>query len=750
MKRFALAAGLLAAAAPTSEAGYLVVRVLLEGSGGGGSVAAGGPSAPGGYGGMPFGPGGGGMPFGPPGAPGGPAGGGLSGGAGLGGGMKPGGGGGLFRPPGGYGGQPGYGPPGAFQPAGAGGPPSDPTRSIFVVVPFTRPPERRPFYPRLGDHPVFNPEWRLGFAHPHGYTNLFVDNSAVQAYTDFGLVNLPVNKTRQSLVVEKHDRWVKNPADGQILLDLVTEALAYGMVREAVQYADELAAAAADKKTRTTPPVDAFLAAYARVQKPLRDLPAQRGDGAAWAKRFADGEFRGAQSVTRGHYDLVYWKDTSEEDRARRLGQLEDNLRAFYLWHATQGRALPVPDRPLTAVLPGTAKDTIALANSLDRFPVVADSFYAPEHDLLVLAPERLDEVGQTFQRQLQQVYRGGADRKALLDGNSRRPPVVVDTTGRTKDSKQPDEVALMMTYAMVERYAADATEWQAVSREGSRQLLYATGLLPRHVTLPLWLSNGGASFFQRPRGPVFTTKEDGEKEKTVATVGLTTGYGVPNFVYQKQFRELIEKRQLNPDPARTLQNVVTDAYFVALAVRVDADDPRLPLAPVVAKKKDPPAGTGGPFGPRPGDFLTQAGPAPPDPKAVAEQRALFLRDKAYATSWALYYHLAKNHPDGLARYSAELARMPRDLPLDEATRLELFARAFNLTAGPAGDGRESFGQFAARWLKAMEGLPPAGVDIELIEPTPPAAGGAAAGMPNFPGFPPVGGGAGGPGDGTP
>ncbi|MBX9583230.1 MAG: hypothetical protein K2X87_23235 [Gemmataceae bacterium] len=746
MKRFALAAGLVAAAASTSEAGYLVVRVLLEGSGGGaGSTVAAGPSGPGGFGGMsPFGPGG--MPSGRPGMPGPAGGGGLSGGGpAAGGGMKPGGGGLLGSAMGGYGGMPGYGPPGAVGQAVAG-PPADPTKSIFVVVPFTKPPQRRAFYPRFGEpNQFFNPEWRLGFAHPYGYTNLFVDNAAVQAYADFGQATPPANKTRQSQVAEKHDAWVKkNGTDGQILLDLVTEALAYGMVAEAVQYADELAAAAADKKLRTPPPVVAFLDAYAKVQRPLRDLPAQRGDGAAWVKRFLDGGFLGAQSVTRGHYDLVYW-DASEEDRARRLGQLEDNLRAFYLWHATQGRALPVPDRPLTAILPKTAADTIKLANSLDRFPVVADSFYVPEFDALVLAPERLDEVGQTFQRQLQQMYTKGASRQALLDGNGRKIAVPIDTTRRTKDSKLPEEVALMMTYAMVERYAADATEWQAVSREGSRQLGYAAGLLPRHVTLPLWLGSGAASFYQRPRGPVFTTKEDGEKEKTVATVGLTTGYGVPNFVYQKLFREMVEKKQLNPDPGRTLQNVVSDGYFVALADRLDADDPRLPLPPVV-KKKDPPAGVG--IGSRPGDFLTRTGSATPDPVTLERKRLTFLRDKAYATSWALYYYLAKKHPGQLARYTAELARMPRDLPIDEPTRLRLFAEAFDLTTGPAREGdRETFKEFAARWLKAMDSLPPAGVDIELTEPTP-ATAGTAASLPNFPGFPPGGGG--GSGDGNP
>ncbi|MBX9622477.1 MAG: hypothetical protein K2X82_01550, partial [Gemmataceae bacterium] len=627
---------------------------------------------------------------------------------------------------------------------------ADPARSVYVVVPYTNTrPGKRAFYPKFGDpNPTYNPEWDFAFDHPYGKTNLFVDNATVQAYTDLGPIASEKQKggwTRRSVVLGKHAQWQKNRADGQRLLDLVAEALEHGMVPEAVAYADELAAAAEAKKTQATGPVARFLDAYAKIQKPLKDPPAGKGAGDEWAARLAIALGK-ANQETRGHYTLVYW-DAPEADRTRRLVQLEDNLRAFYLWHAVRGVALPVPDRPLTAVLPRTGREAAALARSLDHFPVRSDAFYVPEYDLVVLYPEWWDEVGQTFQRQLQQMYREGVSRAGLLTGSP--PPVPIDTTGRTKGAKRPEEVARMMTFALVERYAADATEWQAVSREGTQQLYYASGLLPRHVALPQWLSGGAVGFFGRPRGPVFTTREVGDRDATFATLALTTGYGAPNFVLQKHFAELVGKKQLAADAGTTLRRVVSDTYFAAIGDRIDADDPRLPLPPAPPKKAPaaaPAPGVGpvglGPVAGPPADVVIS-------PAALERRREEFLVNKAYATAWALYFHLARNHPAELGRYTAELARMPRDLPLDEATRLETFARAFNLTAGPSQEGdRLTFAQFGDQWLKAMEAVPPAGFDIELKDPTPAAAGAGAGvgGRPGgFPGFtggrPGVGGG---------
>lgn len=734
MTRFALAAGLLAtAAAARSDGGYFVVRVLIE-SGKGESVAS-----------APARPGGGLFPPGP--------GGGVGGGDGDPDDRR--GSSGGQRPPGGYGpmgmGPMGYGPPGLTggvgpRPVGATGTTltGDPARSIFVVVPYTkRPGYTRAFYPKRGEHPQYNPSWAVRAIHPFGQTNLFVDDSTVQVYTNLGQGLPPVNKTRESILLDRYARWAKDSADAQVLLDYLFEGLEYGLVGDAVRMADDLLAAVQTGKAKNvTPPVGVFAKAYAAVQKPLKDLPTQRGDGDRWVNTLA-AALPGAQHVTRGHYTLVYWKETGEVERNRRLAQLEDNFRAFYLWHAARGQVLPFPDKPFLAVLPLTGDDTLGkFGTVLDRTPIVADGFYAPEYDLLFLSPERLDEVGRTFQRQIKQLDQIGVSRDALLAGEGPR----LDTTGAMANTKRPDEVARLMTYAMVEKYAGEANEWGAVSREGGRQLFYATGLLPRHVDLPSWLTNGAVGFWTRPRGVVLSTRGEGEGEKTYATIGLTTGFGGPNYVRQKQFLDLVAKKQLNTDEGATLRNVVNDAYFAASVERVDADNPRLPLPPARKRPAAPPGGLPGPFGGGVGGG--EAVPPPPDPIVLERQKVDFLNTKKYATAWALYYYLAKFQPDGLRRYVAELSAMPRDLPFDEANQLEVFARAFNLTTGPTRDGDKlTFTDFGKKWLQAMNNLPPAGVEFELREPAPtPAATNQGAGAFG----PPAGGGAGGgaPGNG--
>ena len=59
-------------------------------------------------------------------------------------------------------------------------------------------------------------------------------------------------------------------------------------------------------------------------------------------------------------------------------------------------------------------------------------------------------------------------------------------------------------------------------------------------------------SFHHRAKGPVFTRRDD----KDWITIALTTGYGVPNYVRQKQFSEMIRLGQLSAGQGRALVGV--------------------------------------------------------------------------------------------------------------------------------------------------------------------------------------------------
>ncbi|HEX4612097.1 MAG TPA: hypothetical protein VH092_28125, partial [Urbifossiella sp.] len=437
-----------------------------------------------------------------------------------------------------------------------------------------------------------------------------------------------------------------------------------------------------------------------------------------------------------------------------RLDQLEENLQAFYLWYAARGVALPLPDRLLPVVLTGSGPELRRLRDALDVSAVLTDGFYAPDHELLVLSPERIDDVGMTFQRQVNGYYRLGVSREKLLHPELYVSPetaiIKLNDDGHGKDGKKASEAARMMTWAMADRFNQRDTEVAAASREGSRQLLYASGLLPKHVAAPAWLAHGSAEFFHRPRGAVFT---DGPEDKTVATVGLTTGYGTANFAQQKLFRDLSAKKLLPGDPAVLLRNVVTDTYFAAVTARLDADDPKLPkpkAPPAAASTSGGPPGLGGlqpgggppvrPGGPMAPGMGGPGGPvtaAAEDPIAYARRRQEFLANKARSTSWALYHHLATNHPDGLRRYFAGLDKLPRDMPFDANTNLSVFMTAFNLTAANEA-GKTPVGQFAAEWLESIGTLAMTGSDFTLHAPAPPMHS-SPAGPPGGPGGPPGG-----------
>ena len=118
------------------------------------------------------------------------------------------------------------------------------------------------------------------------------------------------------------------------------------------------------------------------------------------------------------------------------------------------------------------------------------------------------------------------------------------------------------------------------------------------------------------------------------------------------------------------------------------------------------------------------------DPVVKLRKKRERLMIKAQATAWALYYYLAKDHPSELRRFVSELAAMPRDLPLDGATVLAAFDKAFGLDGS-----KESHQKFADRWLSAMGSLAPAGFDIPLVDPKP-ASKTDSPGNPGLPGMP--------------
>jgi Protein of unknown function (DUF1570) len=724
MRRFlpaAVMALLVVVVASPVNAGYLIIRVILEGaSGSAGGYSESGMGMTGGL--MP--PGSGSLPS-------------------YGGGKTP-----------GYGGATPVGPPGGpgdmSTPAAAHK--HDPTRSLVVVVPIEEDLSKATaFYPKLAANHFTNPAWRLKLHVNHRgekyVTNVFTDDVTVQLYDTLLRTPAP-RRTRPFEVRDLHIKWTRMKNDPKILFQALTSALEAGMIEEAVSYADELLAYSTEKPAGLPPEVTAFAQAYKAMQQGIKSPASKQNTAHQWQARL-----RAQNVATKSHYSLISW-DATQSEVDRRAAMLEENFRGFFLWHATRGIVLPVPDAPLMVVLPKTGRELIRLARALDapgRLP--ADGFYSVEHDLFFLSPERLDEIGQTFTRQSQQIYQAGAGRQTLLHGDG--PKLHINAI---EGRKKPEDVARMQTLALVDRLVEDEATVSTISREGTRQLLYATGLLPRFVELPEWLSNGAVNFFTRPKDPAFVTDSEGKAHVAVA---METGYGLPNYMLQRYFRDFIEKKELQPDRALLLKNVLTDAYFRGLRDAKDATDPDpiKPKAKAVSAAGGggattgtqsggigrppmslpmfsgaPPIGSSG-FGPTRGlggmppgamglGMGQQPGSDEDDPATILRKKRDRLGLKSEATAWALFYYLAKDHPDQLRRFVDELGTLPRDLPLDGDTVVAVFCRAFAIE-----NNKVSLTRFANEWLDYISSIPPAWIDVELVEPKP-----SSASSPNGPG----------------
>lgn len=733
MRRVLLAGAVfLTVAASPGLAGYIILRVVLDGAGG--APTTGGDS------GSPMPPGvgqpGGGRPLGS----GGPKGGG-SGGFGPGGPMGIGGPGPMF--PGG-----GPGAPGA--PVGE----LDHSRSIVVVVPIETDLAETVLDPKKVFSAERNPKYRKFTVPLHGSllrTNLFVDSTRIQLYDQLLTVPGP-KKTRLTQMRDKYLLWAKDKKDPQLLYDALILALESGHIREtvppkdgsppkdAVSFAAELLAVAAEKKLVLPRDPQTFVTAWGAVSKAVLGPSTLPSDGPDWQARLDAKANR-----TEGHYTIVSW-DSSDVELRRRSRQLNDHFIAFYLLHATRGVSLPVPGKPLVAVLAEQATDVRRLRTVLDVLPGTTDAYYAPDHQVLLLAPERLDDVGLTFVRQNQQTLAKGLNRDAILAGEL---PAKLDPTGT--DGPRPDDVARVSTLGLIEKLMAEEAEVAAISREGSRQLLFATGGLPTHVTLPEWFANGSVNYFARPRGPFFV--KVGDDDKPFMSVALSTGYGVPNYLLQRAMRDLDERKELNADRAKVLENVLTDAYFTGLKDVLDPD-PAPPKKKVVPKGPAGPMQPGGPGpmglgfpppmgfpGGRDGEGPISpggpaAGPGGSEDPAVARRKAQNrLELKAQATAWSLYYFLARAKQAELTAYVSELNKLPRDLPIDGKTSFAAFVRAFKLSSTPDGPADPALvKKLAAEWFEYATTVPPASIDIPLVVPEPPKGGtGTGPGLPGLP-----------------
>ena len=197
--------------------------------------------------------------------------------------------------------------------------------------------------------------------------------------------------------------------------------------------------------------------------------------------------------------------------------------------------------------------------------------------------------------------------------------------------------VAEIQTLALLERALQEDAEVASVTHEGTRQLLAATGMLPRNVAVPEWLQFGWASFFETPKGALWMT------------VGSPNSSLMPELNYLGHYKAADKAGKLK-DHTKALIDVITDADFREFAKNPKSEEARV---------------------------------------------------KARTMAWSLTYFLANTpHLDGLKRYHEELKKLPRDLEFDSRTLLLTFARAFDCleASNPNAVNRAKMDKLAAEW----------------------------------------------------
>ncbi|HEY7426273.1 MAG TPA: DUF1570 domain-containing protein [Gemmataceae bacterium] len=438
----------------------------------------------------------------------------------------------------------------------------------------------------------------------------------------------PLPTVHQQFDKQLDELKTKGKASTEDIFKLAEWTLSHGLIDKFPQVMDKLVES--DKGHPAA-------VAYLKVKPDLDRLPTRDDPSLASIKKALGPKYK--EVPGQHHYAVLYNSAVAASEVKSHLNQLENSFRGFYYWFALKGVALPVPDYRQIAILTGE-KDFDQFHKALASGPVVVDGFFARRENLAVMSSKRLDESYDALNKYYQTWEDKGLHRGEVLLKNPKTLRAASDLTTLA------DAQMLALMLRALEKEAELAT----VSHDASRQLLFASGLLPSNVAVPEWLLFGMGSFFETPLQSPWPS------------------LGAPNAYYLPRWKELKGKELKNP--SQTLRMVITDAFFRSL----------------------PSEGKAG----------------------SAEQRShdAVLR-KARAASWSLAYYLAtsdyqnssEKRFEGLLRYFKELGKMPRDIELDDEILLGCFARAFGLVDASNKVDNAKLDRMARDWYSHMDNV---------------------------------------------
>ncbi|HVS40275.1 MAG TPA: DUF1570 domain-containing protein, partial [Gemmataceae bacterium] len=325
------------------------------------------------------------------------------------------------------------------------------------------------------------------------------------------------------------------------IIKLAEWALTHGQNAKVVELMQKLADV--DDKNDV---LAAFNQIQADLDKPIKDAPTALKDH---LQGYAEATLKETKAVdpktpaVKGHYVLFHSTTiTDQAEVQERLRRLEDALHTYYYWFALNGpdlvlkHTIHVPDERLPVILTAKEDEFKRKHGVYSAPPVVGDGFFARRENVSVFYNQPLDPIYDMLNNRTSAVFTEGWDRYKILSG-------VHDVGYPAKDDIL-DERAYAGTLALLLKALEDESERAGASHDATRQLVFASGLLPRGVTVPEWVQFGMGSFFETP-----------EHSPWPSPAGMST-------LYLPMFRDDVEGKKFEGSAPATLRKVVTDAYF--------------------------------------------------------------------------------------------------------------------------------------------------------------------------------------------
>ena len=347
-----------------------------------------------------------------------------------------------------------------------------------------------------------------------------------------------------------------------------------------------------------------------------------------------------------------------------RMARMHETMENFYYWFVLRPEvAQPeLPKYKLPVLVTKTMDEFYSKHSEWDSPPLVGNTFTAPRDNIVVMAGPRANEILAAFTAGNQHLLQAaGFSKDFFLAGSvwDTKPPPKQSPAPQPPQpgtgQPQPDTffLAYVETLILAQKAMEEEDDRSGISFPAVRQLLVASGILPRRVHIPEWIASGLAGIFETPAGAPYP------------------GVGSPNWKQLITFKHLRTIRRLEK-PGETLRGIVADGHF---------RDARKHLSELA-------------------DSL--------DRDKLAEQVNVEM-EVARAASWAFAYYFVerKRSPQILINYCRELASLPRDLDLDSRALEACFAKSFGV-ADATNPGRVDpvkLNALADAWFADMAGV---------------------------------------------